>query len=393
MLRFEVGNKDVSDEANVCVMRNVGKVTIQLLDGTGYGSRIIEIGNWVGRAFFAPKSQLSSLLDRDECGKPGVYCLKYIDPENGREIVYIGEADCLSDRLRSHLRDPKKNSFLEAVFFISHTDWLTKTQVKYLEHRLVEEAHKKSASIHNRTIPNRPNIQTAELNDLEDFLDCILLLLPIMGYRFMLQEIIPMVHTFEVDLDSEEEEDFSHPVLPHTRKGKSYSKKIPTTHAAAEELVRRDAIERQLPEMKVDSVSESQKDNPQQVEQAPVEVTSQKEGTDGKIAVIGAYRIVAKNVKATMDIEDGFFVVRKGSQAKKDVSASIHRIYLMLRDTLIESGVLVDVGEFYEFTADHKFTSASAASNVVIGRQSPGPRMWVDQNNRSLRGIVNDRTS
>ncbi len=374
-------------------MRNVGKVTIQLLDGEGYGKRLVEIGNWVGKAYFAPRNLLAELLiENEDTDKPGVYCLKYLDPENGREIVYIGEADNLAVRLRSHLANKDKNHFVEAMFFISHNDWLTKTQVKYLEHKLVKLALERKAQILNRNAPSRPRIQGSEINDLEDFLERILLLLPIMGFKFMIDEpLMPTVVEFDPgDFDEDEESslgDFT-PPKPKLRQPRSKPQEL----VSEPKKGRKDAAElvsKSGDEVKSPNLTETDEFQPK-ISPFKERLKELKQFMLTE-SVIGAYRIVDKTLKATMDVDDnGYFVVRKGSQARKHTSNSIDGRYLMIRSMLIEAGILQDMGEYFEFMDDYTFTSASAASNVVVGRQSPGPRMWVDFENRSLRGFIND---
>ncbi len=374
-------------------MRNVGKVTIQLLDGEGYGKRLVEIGNWVGKAYFAPRNLLAELLmEREDADKPGVYCLKYLDPENGREIVYIGEADNLAVRLRNHLANKDKNHFVEVMFFISHNDWLTKTQVKYLEHKLVKLALDRKAHILNRNAPSQPRIQASEINDLEDFLERILLLLPIMGFKFMIDEpMMPTVVEFDPgDMDADEESILSDFTPPAPKVRQPRSKPQDSTWKPPKELDEA-AIAISKSGDEVQSPTTVTTDEFQAKLKYLRERTKEILGLKSKQPVIGAYRIVDRVIKATMDVDDdGYFIVRKGSQARKRTSNSIDGRYLMIRNMLIEVGILDDRGEYYEFLEDYRFTSASAASNVVVGRQSPGPRMWVDSENRSLRGIVND---
>jgi hypothetical protein len=94
------------------------KLTVYMIDGTEYGPRLSEIGNWVGKAIYSPRSSLNKILSRPECDNPGIYCLKG-DPTNEAftEKIYIGEAENIKSRLKQHLSDPNKD-FKEIVFFI-----------------------------------------------------------------------------------------------------------------------------------------------------------------------------------------------------------------------------------------------------------------------------------
>jgi hypothetical protein len=56
-----------------------------------------------------------------------------------------------------------------------------------------------------------------------------------------------------------------------------------------------------------------------------------------------------------------------------------------MRRKLIEEGILIKEDVVYKFTADHIFSSPSAAAAVVLGRQANG---WLDWKNKN--GITLD---
>jgi hypothetical protein len=63
--------------------------------------RTVEISNWSGKALAAPRTDLDELLKREEMGHSGVYVLTGSDPETGKPMAYVGEAEILRDRLKS----------------------------------------------------------------------------------------------------------------------------------------------------------------------------------------------------------------------------------------------------------------------------------------------------
>lgn len=67
----------------------------------------------------------------------GVYFLTGIDPENGKNAVYIGEAECIRDRVKGHL---DKDFWNHIAFFTSKDENLTKAHIRYLEGRLIDQA-------------------------------------------------------------------------------------------------------------------------------------------------------------------------------------------------------------------------------------------------------------
>lgn len=167
------------------------KLTVYMIDGTEYGPRFSEIGNWVGKAVYCPRSSIQKIINRPEFDNPGIYCLKG-DPldEAFQEKIYIGEAENIRNRLKQHLTDSNKD-FKELIFFISKDELLTKTQIKYLESRLIQLAiEAKTAEIDNGTSPSLPTLHEADISDMEYFLDQMKLMLPVMGFRFLISSTI-----------------------------------------------------------------------------------------------------------------------------------------------------------------------------------------------------------
>lgn len=172
-----------------------------MIDGTEYGPRLSEIGNWVGKAIYSPRSSVNKIISRPEFDNPGIYCLKG-DPtdEAFDDKIYIGEAENIRTRLKQHLSDPNKD-FKELIFFISKDELLTKTQIKYLESRLIQIAiEAKSAQIENGNSPSLPTLHEADISDMEYFLEQIKLMLPVMGFRFLISSTVS--HS-ELNLKSE----------------------------------------------------------------------------------------------------------------------------------------------------------------------------------------------
>ena len=167
------------------------KLTIYLIDGTEYGPRLGEIGNWVGKALYSQRASLTKIINRDEFNNPGIYCLKG-DPTNDSfdEKIYIGEAENVGNRIKQHLSDSRKD-FKEIIFFTSKDELLTKTQIKYLESRLVEMALKaKTAEVENGNSPGLPRLHEADISDMEYFLEQVKIILPIMGFKFLISSTV-----------------------------------------------------------------------------------------------------------------------------------------------------------------------------------------------------------
>jgi hypothetical protein len=78
-------------------------IKLFLVNGEPKRLRTAELSNWTGKAVAGPRSELDGVLAREESQKSGVYFLTGNDPESGKGAVYIGEAECVRDRLKSHL--------------------------------------------------------------------------------------------------------------------------------------------------------------------------------------------------------------------------------------------------------------------------------------------------
>ncbi|MDR5892328.1 DUF4357 domain-containing protein [Halomonas mongoliensis] len=69
-------------------------IRLFLVYGTPHGLLTAEIMNWTGHVLTRPRSKLSELVQRPECGRTAIYFLVGPDPENSlRPLVYIGESD------------------------------------------------------------------------------------------------------------------------------------------------------------------------------------------------------------------------------------------------------------------------------------------------------------
>lgn len=283
------------------------KLTVFMIDGTAYGPRLAEIGNWVGKAIYSQRSSVNKIMNRTEFDSPGIYCLKG-DPTDDAfsERIYIGEAENIRSRLKQHLSDPNKD-FNELIFFVSKDEWLTKSQIKYLESRLIQLAFEaKSAQIDNGNSPNLPTLHEADISDMEYFLEQVKLILPIMGFSFLNSSI----------LKKQKEEEENKIILQENR-----------------------------------------------------------------------YHIKTSSFNAYMTETNQGYIVLKGSEAKKELSNSCTETYRRLRRKLLETKILIGNNNKLVFTEDTVFNSPSAASNMILGRNSNGFTEWVTEDGKTFKEI------
>ncbi|MFC2111531.1 DUF4357 domain-containing protein [Bacteroidota bacterium] len=81
------------------------------------------------------------------------------------------------------------------------------------------------------------------------------------------------------------------------------------------------------------------------------------------------------------------YIILKGSEAKEKLSASCTETYRKLRRKLLETNILINKGDKFEFAEDAIFSSPSAASNMILGRNSNGFTEWVTNDGKTFKEI------
>jgi hypothetical protein len=81
---------------------------------------------------------------------------------------------------------------------------------------------------------------------------------------------------------------------------------------------------------------------------------------------------------------DGF-VVFKDSKAASTVVNSMTQNFIKYRQKLINEGVLIEKGEYYEFSDDYIFSSPSTAAVMIMGRNANGLTEWKNKDGKTLK--------
>ena len=157
-------------------------IKIFLVHGDAKRLRTAELSNWTGKALAAPRNEFDSLLARDESTGSGIYFLTGIDPETGRPAVYVGEAESIRDRLRSHL---EKDFWNHIIFFVSKDENLTKAHIRYLEGRLIDQAKSAARSVVINSKSSGSKLPESDREDMEIFLEKVHQLMPALGADFL----------------------------------------------------------------------------------------------------------------------------------------------------------------------------------------------------------------
>lgn len=163
-------------------MNESATVRIFLVNGSPTSIRTAEISNWTGKAVAGPRSQIEAILKRPEADKPGVYFLAGINPDTGKDRVYIGEAEIIRARLKGHLG---KDFWKTVIFFVSKDENLTKAHIKYLEGKLIETTRTVGRSELENAQASGSHLPESDAADMNVFLNRMEQLLPILGQDFL----------------------------------------------------------------------------------------------------------------------------------------------------------------------------------------------------------------
>lgn len=168
-------------------------IKLFLVHGSPNALRTAELSNWSGKAIAAPRTEISELLKRQELDSSGFYLLTGVDPESGDNAIYIGEAENVAKRLKSHAGKDFWNS---VTVFVSKDENLTKAHIRYLEGKLIELAHESPLAVVINSASSGSKLPESDAAEMDVFLEKSLQLLPVLG-----------ISHFNISTDSESNEE------------------------------------------------------------------------------------------------------------------------------------------------------------------------------------------
>jgi hypothetical protein len=156
-------------------------IKIFLIDGDPNGRMSCELSNWSGKAYKIPRIKIRDCTDREDLISTGVYLLFGKD-EEGKDLVFIGEAETILKRLNQHLN--QKDFWNETIVFISKDENLNKAHIKYLENRLHGIAKKANRyKVENNITPTQSSISEPDQAEMEEFIENIKMLVNTLGHK------------------------------------------------------------------------------------------------------------------------------------------------------------------------------------------------------------------
>lgn len=163
-------------------------IRLFLVDGNPKGLRTVELSNMTIYTTIFPRTKLKEFLQREESTKAGCYILLGDETnESGELKIYIGEGENVGNRLRQHANGHKQKEFWnEAIVFTSKDDYITKTQIQYLESELCRLAlETEDILVLNGNQPAKPNLSEVDTAEMKQFLDVIKLILSSVGISIL----------------------------------------------------------------------------------------------------------------------------------------------------------------------------------------------------------------
>ncbi len=162
-------------------------IKIFLVHGDPKRLRTAELSNWTGKAVAGPRSEFEGMVGREESGNSGVYFLTGHDPESGKPAIYVGEAESIKDRVKSHLG---KDFWNQVIYFISKDENLTKAHIRYLEGKLIEQARHANRSLVMNSQNSGAKLPESDRAEMEVFLEKIYQLYELFSLFFLQYALI-----------------------------------------------------------------------------------------------------------------------------------------------------------------------------------------------------------
>ena len=142
------------------------------MTGDPKGAQYVLISNRVSKMIMIPRSELSTVYEREELKTPSFYILLGQD-EDANPMAYIGQTEDFTERVRQH--DNKKKFWNKAIIFISIGGAMTKADVEYLEYKGYRLANKvkRYNLTENKQEPKKPHLPEHQQYAMDDYFeDC-----------------------------------------------------------------------------------------------------------------------------------------------------------------------------------------------------------------------------
>lgn len=162
-------------------------ITNYLTTGDPEGVIFAYMSNWTGQAIKIPRNLFAEVKSLSELARPGVYFLLGTNENNPDDkLVYVGEANNLSERISQHLTDAEKTFAETIVCFSSKDENLTVSHTKYLEQQVIKQISKTvEYRLVNKKEGTKVSLPKMSQDEMDTYLDNIKVILPTLGYSLL----------------------------------------------------------------------------------------------------------------------------------------------------------------------------------------------------------------
>lgn len=142
-------------------------------------------------ARFFPGSGWPSTKSDQTFQRPGVYLLWGFVEEDDLPTVYIGQGDCVGDRIEDHFKN--KDFWQYGIVFTSTSSNFNSAHARWLEYALLRDAHNSNqCHLDNGNQPQEPALAKSDRQDAHKFFQEVVRILPLVGFR-ALEKTKPIV--------------------------------------------------------------------------------------------------------------------------------------------------------------------------------------------------------
>ena len=157
-------------------------IRIFVADGDPEGLRIIDQLNWSGRGAVFPRQRWSEVKREEDFRRPGVYLLWGFVEEDDLPTLYIGQGDCVTDRIDEHVK--KKDFWQYCAVFTSASPSFHSLYAQWVEFALVRDARAADmCHLDNGNQPQEPSVAKGDRHDANTFFHEVVRILPLVGLR------------------------------------------------------------------------------------------------------------------------------------------------------------------------------------------------------------------
>ena len=165
-------------------------ISLYLLNGSVTGTIKYTLPNWTGVIYKIPRTELEACKSREDLKQSGVYFLFGKSDEDGKSVVYVGQAGIrkngngLLGRIVEHAKNPDKDYWTEAVAITTTNNSFGPTEISYLENQFTQLAMKANRYVvKNANDPNPGNITEEKESELEEFIDYAKVVMGMLGHK------------------------------------------------------------------------------------------------------------------------------------------------------------------------------------------------------------------